>query len=81
MARGQTNSISRGGIVARDPDIMGGQPVFAGTRVPVTHLIEYLVGNYSIEEFTEHFPTVEREQIVELLQRVGDHIVNGAFEA
>ncbi len=46
----------------------------------MTHLIEYLVGNYSIEEFTEHFPTVEREQIVELLQRIGDHIVNGDLQ-
>ena len=81
MARSQTNSIEQGVIVSRDPQIMGGQPVFAGTRVPVTHLIEYLVGNYSIEEFTEHFPTVEREQIVELLQRIGDHIISGDLQA
>ncbi len=74
-------NIEQGFIVARDPHIMGGQPVFAGTRVPVMHLIEYLVGNYSIEEFIEHFPTVEREQIVELLQRIGDHIVSGDIQA
>ncbi|HZG68691.1 MAG TPA: DUF433 domain-containing protein [Herpetosiphonaceae bacterium] len=81
MARSHFNSTAQGVIVVRDPQIMGGQPVFAGTRVPVTHLIDYLVGNYSIEEFTEHFPTVEREQIEELLQRIGDHIVNGDLQA
>lgn len=63
-------------VIVRDPEIMGGQPVFAGTRVPIQHLIEYLTGNYSIEEFTEHFPTVGHEQIVELLNRIGELLKN-----
>ena len=63
-------------IISRDPEVMGGQPVFAGTRVPITHLIEYLTGGYSLDEFPEHFPTVERAQLVELLQRIGELIEN-----
>lgn len=59
-------------IISRDPETMGGIPVFAGTRVPVQHLIEHLMGNYSIEEFNKGFPTVEREQIIELLRRIGE---------
>jgi uncharacterized protein (DUF433 family) len=56
---------------------MGGQRVFAGTRVPVTHLIELLVAGRSIDEFREGFPGVEREQIVVLLNRVGEMIADG----
>lgn len=58
-------------IISRDPERMSGVPVFAGTRVPITHLIEHLDGNYSIDEFIDCFPTVEREQVVELLKRIG----------
>lgn len=59
-------------IISRDPEVMGGTPVFAGTRVPITHLIEHLAGNYSIDEFLEGFPGVKREQVVELLNRIGE---------
>jgi uncharacterized protein (DUF433 family) len=51
---------------------MSGAPVFAGTRVPITHLIEHLEGNYSIDGFIDNFPTVKREQVVELLHRIGE---------
>ncbi len=66
------NSVVQELIISRDPEVMGGTPVFAGTRVPVQHLIEHLVGNYSIEEFREGFPGVSREQIEELLWRVNE---------
>ncbi len=46
---------------------MGGTPVFAGTRVPIQTLIDYLKGGDSIDEFLEGFPTVSREQVVEFL--------------
>jgi len=59
-------------IISRDPERMSGVPVFAGTRVPVQILIEHLMGNYNIDGFLEGFPTVEREQVVELLRRVGE---------
>lgn len=44
-----------------DPQILGGTPVFAGTRVPIKTLFEYLEDNFKLEEFLEHFPTVDAE--------------------
>ena len=58
-------------IISRDPERMSGVPVFAGTRVPIAYLIEHLAGNYSIDDFIDSFPTVERVQVVELLHRIG----------
>jgi len=57
-------------VISRDPDVMGGTPVFAGTRVPVQALIGELVAGSSIDSFRQGYPRVEREQIVELLQRI-----------
>ena len=48
-------------LITVDPDILGGVPVFKGTRVPVRTLFEYLENNYSLEEFLECFPSVTRE--------------------
>ena len=50
-----------------DGDILGGEPVFVGTRVPVKTLFEHLEANCSIDEFLEWFPTVSREAAVEVL--------------
>jgi uncharacterized protein (DUF433 family) len=50
-----------------DPDIMSGAPVFTGTRVPVTALLENLEAGVSLDEFLENFPTVTREQAVRVL--------------
>ena len=47
-----------------DPEIMGGTPVFTGTRVPVQNLLDYLEGGDSIDDFLEGFPTVKREQVI-----------------
>jgi uncharacterized protein (DUF433 family) len=49
---------------------MSGAPVFAGTRVPVQTLIDYLAGGHPLDEFLDDFPTVGREQALELLRRV-----------
>ena len=57
-------------IVSRSPDVMSGTPVFAGTRVPVQTLIDYLAGGHPLDEFLDDFPTVSREQTLELLHRV-----------
>jgi uncharacterized protein (DUF433 family) len=54
-------------IVTSSPDILSGTPVFAGTRVPVHTLIEYLSAGDSIDEFLEGFPTVTREQVLGFL--------------
>lgn len=48
---------------------MGGTPVFAGTRVPVQTLIEYLEGGESIDDFLEGFPSVRREQVIDFLEQ------------
>lgn len=61
-------------VVARDPDIYGGKPIFAGTRVPVRRLFEYLETGESLDEFLEGFPTVEREQAVQVLVAVREKL-------
>jgi uncharacterized protein (DUF433 family) len=55
-------------VVSRNPDIMGGTPVFAGTRVPVQTLLDYLEAGESIDEFLEGFPSVTRQQIASFLR-------------
>ena len=62
-------------IITAAPDVMGGTPVFAGTRVPVQTLLDYLKGGESIGDFLEGFPTVSREQAVAFLQEAEDQIV------
>jgi uncharacterized protein (DUF433 family) len=53
-------------IVTVDPEVMSGTPVFAGTRVPVKNLLDYLAAGDPLERFLDHFPSVRREQAVEL---------------
>jgi uncharacterized protein (DUF433 family) len=55
-------------IVTSSPDILSGTPVFAGTRVPVQALIDYLEGGETIDDFLAGFPTVKREQVVAFLE-------------
>ena len=56
-------------IITSSNQIMGGTPVFAGTRVPVQTLIDYLEGGQSIDDFLEGFPTVKRKQIIAFLEQ------------
>ena len=56
------------GIIHSDPEIMGGTPVFEGTRVPLQNLIDYLEGGESIEDFLDAFPSVRREQVVAVIE-------------
>lgn len=56
-------------LITVDPEILGGTPVFAGTRVPVNTLFEYLADDYSLEEFLECFPTVTRAMACRVLER------------
>ena len=55
-------------IVTTSPEIMGGTPVFAGTRVPVQTLLDYLENGDSIDEFLDGFPTVKRAQVIAFLE-------------
>ena len=54
-------------IFRRDPDILGGTPVFVGTRVPVKSLFDYLEGGETLDEFLHQFPSVKREQAIAAL--------------
>lgn len=54
---------------------MSGTPVFAGTRVPIQTLMDYLKGGESIDDFLEGFPTVSRQQVVTLLEEAEEQIV------
>ena len=54
-------------IVHRDPDILGGTPVFRGTRVPIRSLFDYLEGGDTLDEFLRQFPSVGREQAIAAL--------------
>lgn len=51
-------------VITKDPDVLGGTPVFRGTRVPFQTLLEYLEGGQTLNEFLDDFPTVTRESAV-----------------
>lgn len=55
-------------VVHSDPDILGGTPVFVGTRVPMKTLIDYLEAGDSLELFLDHFPSVSQEQAIAALE-------------
>ena len=60
--------MSTSDLITVDPDILGGTPVFKGTRVPVKTLFDYLEDNYSLDEFLECFPSVTREMARGILE-------------
>jgi uncharacterized protein (DUF433 family) len=56
-------------IVVKDPEILGGTPVFRGTRVPFQNLLDYLEGGETLDEFLDDFPTVTREAAIASLEQ------------
>jgi uncharacterized protein (DUF433 family) len=64
----EASSSNRNPVVHCDPEILGGTPVFVGTRVPLRNLIDYLEHGYSLDEFLDDFPTVSRDQVVAALE-------------
>jgi uncharacterized protein (DUF433 family) len=62
-------------VIERRKDILGGTPVFKGTRVPVSTYIEYLEAGHSLNEFLEDFPTVTRQQAIQVLERFKDQLL------
>jgi uncharacterized protein (DUF433 family) len=65
-------------IISRSQDVMGGTPVFYGTRVPVQTLLDYLEAGESIDDFLEGFPSVTREQVIEFLEAAKDRLLASA---
>ncbi|MGB3191293.1 MAG: DUF433 domain-containing protein [Limnoraphis sp.] len=55
-------------VIQTDPDILGGTPVFVGTRVPMKTLLDYLQAGDSLDEFLDHFPSVRRSQAIAALE-------------
>ncbi len=68
-------------VIHSDPDILGGAPVFAGTRVPFRALIDYLGGGQPLAEFLEDFPSVTRDQAVIALKMAAQALVDDACPA
>ena len=61
--------MSSADLITVDPGILGGAPVFKGTRVPVKSLFEYLERGYTVEKFVECFPSVTKEMVCKVLER------------
>jgi uncharacterized protein (DUF433 family) len=68
-------------VIHSDPEIMGGIPVFVGTRVPVRTLFDYLAGGEPLDEFLDGFPTVSREQAVAALKLAEEMLIAHARPA
>jgi len=69
------------GIVHSDPEILGGTPVFVGTRVPVKNLFEYLEAGDSLDAFLQSFPSVTREQAIAALELAREALASDAHPA
>ena len=74
MAKQAGSTVGASLVVSRDPEVHSGDLVFAGTRVPVDNLVDYLKGGYTIEQFMDSFPTVQRWQVEAYLDLSPDAI-------
>ena len=70
--------MSKDEIINSDPDVLGGEPVFQGTRVPIKSLFDHLEAGDSIEDFLEGFPSVQREQVIALLELSQERVLEPA---
>jgi uncharacterized protein (DUF433 family) len=68
-------------VVHSDPEILGGTPVFRGTRVPLKNLLDYLAAGDSLDQFLDAFPSVQREQAVAVLELARDLLTASAHPA
>jgi uncharacterized protein (DUF433 family) len=66
-------------VIACNPDVMGGTPVFSGTRVPVQTLLDYLEAGDSIDDFLAGFSSIKRERVISFLDQAKDRLVAAAF--
>jgi uncharacterized protein (DUF433 family) len=73
--KGKRLMLENSSIVSTSVDTMGGTPVFAGTRVPIQTLLDYLKAGESIDDFLDGFPTVSKEQVIALLEEAGKQLV------
>lgn len=78
LDRGATSMTQLSDIVHSDPEILGGTPVFVGTRVPIQSLFDYLEGGESLDEFLRQFPSVRRDQAIAALDFARATLLAGA---
>ena len=78
LHRQATTMTQLGDIVRSDPEILGGTPVFVGTRVPVQSLFDYLEGGETVDEFLRQFPSVNRDQAIAVLDLARATLLAGA---
>ena len=67
--------------ISRNPDILGGTPVFSGTRVPIRILIEHLEAGDRLDNFLDSYPTVSRDQAIEVLETAKTALIRKSDEA
>ncbi len=72
---------TRESVVRSDPAVLGGTPVFVGTRVPIKNLLDYLEAGDSLETFLDDFPSVTRERAIAALEIAKDFLTAGAHSA
>ena len=75
MAELRPTVLPDGSVIHSDPEILSGEPVFVGTRVPMQTLIDYLEGGYSVDEFLDNFPSVRREQVNAFLEQAAQSLL------
>ena len=68
-------------VIKRDPNIMGGTPVFDGTRVPVCILWDHLEAGIRLDDFLDDYPSVSREQAVAVMKSAAEMLLNGSSES
>lgn len=68
--------LARDGVIVKDPKVLGGTPVFRGTRVPFQALLDYSEAGQSLDEFLDDFPTVTREAAISALELAKSSLVN-----
>ena len=68
-------------VINIDPEILGGTPVFRGTRVPIESLFDHLEDGVSLDEFLEDFPTVTKDQAIEVLAIAEEVLTSSKFES
>jgi len=66
---------SRTDVIIKDPEILGGTPVFRGTRVPFKNLLDYLEGGHTLDKFLEEFPSVTREAAIAALEYAKELVI------
>jgi uncharacterized protein (DUF433 family) len=68
-------------VVHSHPEIVSGEPVFIGTRVPARTLLEWIEGGHTIDEFLDNFPSVTRSQAITFLEQAGEALLAGVAQA